>query len=172
MVGELRRVIANQKDQHVLEFRMLAAAGRTVWMRNLISLVKEGGLTTKLRGLMVDVTELKAAERELSFARDQAVKASQRKSEFLATMSHEIRTPMNGVLGMTNLLLDTPLSGEQREYAESIRSCGDALLTIINDILDFSKIEAASFSSNRCPWISNAWSVKWPTCWQDRPPQR
>lgn len=117
------------KEQHLGDGR---------WLRAIDQPTPDGGRV----GLRVDITEMKAQQQALEGARLQAEAANRAKSAFLANMSHEIRTPMNGVVGMAELLCDTALNEEQRLFAETIRSSGEALLVIINDILDYSKIEA------------------------------
>ncbi|KPA12231.1 multi-sensor hybrid histidine kinase [Candidatus Magnetomorum sp. HK-1] len=103
-------------------------------------------------GLGIDITDRKKIEQELNNAKKEAEKSSLFKSQFLARMSHEIRTPMNGVIGMTDILMDTPLSSEQKDYLSILKNSGETLLTIINDILDISKIEAGKFELDIKPF--------------------
>ena len=102
--------------------------------------------------ILRDITQRKTAEEAIRAAHDRAVEAAEVKSQFLATMSHEIRTPINAVVGMSELLLQTPLSDEGREYAATVRDSAASLLAIVNDILDFSKIEAGRMELERVPF--------------------
>ena len=112
------------------------------WQVSYFPLMGEAGKPKAVGSVVNEITEWKRTEVELHYAKTAAEAANRAKSEFLANMSHEIRTPMNGVIGMTELLLGTPLASEQRDFAQTIRLSAEALLAVINDILDFSKIEA------------------------------
>ena len=100
------------------------------------------GEVRTMAGTHVDLSTFKAAQEAMQQARDAALEASRLKSAFVANVSHEIRTPMNGIIGLTHLLLGTPLSQEQRDYAGLLKTSADALMGILNDVLDFSKIES------------------------------
>ncbi len=121
------------------------------FMLNIRMIKDAKGIPIEVEGVARDISELKRAAAELLVAKDEAERSLKVKERFLANMSHEIRTPMNGVIGMIDLLIETPLNPEQKDYVQTIKKSSETLLTILNDILDLSKIEAGKMDLHNAP---------------------
>jgi PAS domain S-box-containing protein len=141
-VGRIRKHLRTKQafSEELIEYHK---EGWTYWVSmDVTPILDEKGEVTRFIAIERDITQRKQTEEALAQAKEAAEDANRAKSEFLASMSHEIRTPMNAIIGMADLLWETPLDEEQKLYLQTFREAGDTLLTIINNILDLSKVEA------------------------------
>ncbi|HEY2588034.1 MAG TPA: PAS domain S-box protein [Tepidisphaeraceae bacterium] len=140
---QLTALLHDRQPSYSLEKRYVRKDGSVIWGQVDVSLQRDAtGRPAYSIAMIQDITERKRLERELRQAKEAAEAANRAKDDFLANVSHEIRTPMNAIIGMTELVLDTPLADEQRQNLKTVKTAADNLLGIINDLLDFSKIEA------------------------------
>lgn len=140
---KFRNQLINKVDKDIYEFSIISKQGKVVWLyQTLISIVDENGEIQGYTSVGVDISLRKEMEETLETARQKALESARIKERFIANTSHELRTPMNAIIGLSNLLVKTPLLPKQKEFIEAIRTSSENLLVVINDVLDISKIES------------------------------
>jgi PAS domain S-box-containing protein len=152
-VLERKYIEAFKGEQQHFEIQLDSTDGEEKWVEVYLNPIKNNGNIEEVSGIGRDITNLKKYQQDIVKAKDEAERSLKVKERFLANMSHEIRTPMNGVIGMIDLMIDTPLNDEQKDYVQTIRKSSETLLHILNDILDLAKIEAGKMALNEAPLV-------------------
>lgn len=154
---QLQQLIRGQTPRGVATYRMHTNIGwRWLETHGVVAERDAAGRAVRLMGTHADITERKRAEEATLHARDLAQQASKAKSEFLANTSHEVRTPLNAIMGLTQLLMSSPLNAEQRHWLELMNGSAQALLALLNDVLDLARIEAGKMSVEQVAFNPNA----------------